>query len=117
MKNAHDVVPLFNISNRKNKQRSWNLTEAKQFAKQTTGSWKTLVNIRNHLYYPESCKLCFEDKRYIWTKTYIIIGYRALSTEYSVYIRQLFDKQQLSFELILLKILKNPGWKQKLGGI
>ena len=31
---------------------------------------------------------------------YIIIGYRALSTEYLVDIRQLFDKQQLSLESI-----------------
>ena len=93
-------------------------SETKQFAKQTSEPWKTLVNIRNDLYYTKSCKLwCLEDKRYIWTKIYIIIGYWALSTLSTQYT---FDNYSINnnlnnLELILPKMLKTPGWKQKLG--
>ena len=74
----------------------------------------------NDLYYTKSCKLwCFEDKRYIWIKIYIIIGYWALSTlstQYAVYIRQLFDKQQLKQSWVdITKNAKNSRLKAVIG--
>ena len=47
----------FLISATEKKQLDWNWTETKQFAKQTSGPWKTLVNIMNGLYCTKSCKL------------------------------------------------------------
>ena len=93
-------------------------TKTKQFAKQSSGPRKTLVNIMNDLYYTKTCEWwCLESKRYVWIKINIIIGYWAfitLSTWYT-FNNYSINNNLNNLELIFPKMLKTLGWKQKLG--
>ena len=69
----------------------------------------------NDLYYTKSCKWwCLEDKRYVWIKIDIIIGYWVLSI-HSKIIRKLFDKQHLKQSRVdITKNVKNSRLKAEI---
>ena len=65
----------------------------------------------NDLYYTKSYKWwCLEDKRYVWIKIDIIIGYSPLSTLSTQYTFENYsiNNNLKNLELILPKILKTP---------
>ena len=96
----------------------WNRPETKQFAKQTSGPWKTLFNIMNDLFYTKICKIwCFGgQKAHLNKNQYNNWVLSTQHAEYSVSIWQLCDKQQLKQSwVVITQNDKNTRLKAEIG--